>query len=122
MVGWEQALVTESKILGYLLAHDHPNGVLHTPSERVVALRRELPEHGLLRGDVGAIVGVYEAGGYEVEFAAAVALRKKRDFRQEIEVVQRFLSRPYGGKTTKIERLIARAERPRDLLEQLRSR
>jgi hypothetical protein len=37
----------------------------------VVVLRRELPEHGLLRGDVGAIVGMYEAGGYEVEFAAA---------------------------------------------------
>jgi hypothetical protein len=55
-------------------------------------------------------------------FAAAVALRKKRDFRQEIEVVQRFLSRPYGGKTKKIERLIARAERARDLLEQKRGR
>lgn len=88
MVDWKQALVTESKILGYLLAPDHPiggskaeffhslgytrsewtklrddlaalprhgdvkseetnrfgkkyvvDGVLHTPSERVVALR-----------------------------------------------------------------------------------
>lgn len=37
----------------------------------VVVLRRELPDHGLLDGDVGAIVGVYEAGGYEVEFTAA---------------------------------------------------
>jgi len=37
----------------------------------VVVLRRELPEHGLLRGEVGAIVAVYEAGGYEVELATA---------------------------------------------------
>ncbi len=37
----------------------------------VVVLRRELPEHGLLKDDVGAIVGVYEAGGYEVELTAA---------------------------------------------------
>ncbi|WP_234825572.1 DUF4926 domain-containing protein [Mycolicibacter senuensis] len=37
----------------------------------VVVLTRDLPENGLLAGDVGAVVGHYAAGGYEVEFAAA---------------------------------------------------
>lgn len=37
----------------------------------VVVLTRDLPDEGLLTGDVGAVVGHYTAGGYEVEFAAA---------------------------------------------------
>ncbi|MGH3682779.1 MAG: DUF4926 domain-containing protein [Natronosporangium sp.] len=37
----------------------------------VVVLRRDLPDHGLVRDDLGAVVGVYGAGGYEVEFTAA---------------------------------------------------
>lgn len=37
----------------------------------VVMLRRDLPASGLREGDVGAVVGVYAAGGYEVEFTAA---------------------------------------------------
>jgi hypothetical protein len=37
----------------------------------VVVLRRDLPSHGLVRNDVGAVVGVYASGGYEVEFTAA---------------------------------------------------
>jgi hypothetical protein len=37
----------------------------------VVVLTRDLPEQGLLAGDVGAVVGCYAAGGYEVEFTAA---------------------------------------------------
>jgi hypothetical protein len=37
----------------------------------VVVLTRELSEEGLLPGDVGAVVGRYAAGGYEVEFTAA---------------------------------------------------
>jgi hypothetical protein len=37
----------------------------------VVVLRRNLPDYGLTAGDVGAVVGVYAAGGYEVEFTAA---------------------------------------------------
>lgn len=37
----------------------------------VVELRRDLPCSGLAVGDVGAVVGVYAAGGYEVEFVAA---------------------------------------------------
>lgn len=36
----------------------------------IVVLRRDLPELGLVAGDVGAVVGVYAAGGYEVEFSA----------------------------------------------------
>ena len=36
----------------------------------VVVLRRDLPEHGLVANDVGAVVGVYGSGGYEVEFTA----------------------------------------------------
>lgn len=37
----------------------------------VVVLRRDLPDSGLVQDDVGAVVGVYAAGGYEVEFTAA---------------------------------------------------
>ncbi|KZS70232.1 hypothetical protein A4G29_17245 [Mycobacterium kansasii] len=37
----------------------------------VVVLTRDLPEEHLLAGDVGAVVGRYSAGGYEVEFTAA---------------------------------------------------
>ncbi len=37
----------------------------------VVMLTRDLPDEGLLAGDVGAVVGRYAAGGYEVEFTAA---------------------------------------------------
>ena len=36
----------------------------------VVVLTHDLPGEGLLTGDVGAVVGHYAAGGYEVEFAA----------------------------------------------------
>jgi hypothetical protein len=35
----------------------------------LVALLRPLPEHGLLRGDVGAIVQIHAPGAYEVEFS-----------------------------------------------------
>ncbi len=37
----------------------------------VVVLRHHLPAQGLVTDDVGAVVGVYRAGGYEVEFTAA---------------------------------------------------
>jgi hypothetical protein len=37
----------------------------------VVVLTRDLPDDGLVAGDVGAVVGRYAAGGYEVEFTAA---------------------------------------------------
>ena len=37
----------------------------------MVVLRRDVPESGLVAGDLGAVVGVYAAGGYEVEFTAA---------------------------------------------------
>lgn len=33
-----------------------------------VVLARDLPEHGLRQGDIGAIVEVYEPDGVEVEF------------------------------------------------------
>ncbi|HEB90290.1 MAG TPA: DUF4926 domain-containing protein [Deltaproteobacteria bacterium] len=36
-----------------------------------VVLNRDLPEHGLCRGDLGAIVGLYEPDGLEVEFVTA---------------------------------------------------
>lgn len=36
-----------------------------------VVLDRDLPEHGLKRGDVGAIVEVYESDAFEVEFLTA---------------------------------------------------
>ena len=33
-----------------------------------VVLNRDLPEHGLRKGDLGAVVMVYEPDGIEVEF------------------------------------------------------
>ena len=36
-----------------------------------VVLTRDLPEHGLLRGDMGAIVHVHSADSFEVEFVQA---------------------------------------------------
>jgi hypothetical protein len=33
-----------------------------------VVLTSDLPDHGLTRGDVGTVVMVHAAGGYEVEF------------------------------------------------------
>ena len=36
-----------------------------------VVLARDLPDHGLRRGDLGAIVEIYEPNGLEVEFVTA---------------------------------------------------
>ena len=36
-----------------------------------VVLDRGLPQHGLRRGDLGAVVEVYEPDGLEVEFVTA---------------------------------------------------
>jgi len=36
-----------------------------------VVLARDLPEHGLKAGDLGAVVQVYEPDGVEVEFVTA---------------------------------------------------
>ena len=36
-----------------------------------VVLGRDVPEHGLRRGDVGAIVAVVGPDAYEIEFVAA---------------------------------------------------
>jgi hypothetical protein len=36
-----------------------------------VVLNRDLPEHGLQAGDLGAVVEVYDGGGVEVEFVQA---------------------------------------------------
>ena len=36
-----------------------------------VVLNRDLPEQGLRRGDLGAVVQVYEPDGLEVEFLSA---------------------------------------------------
>ncbi|HJX54910.1 MAG TPA: DUF4926 domain-containing protein [Polyangia bacterium] len=36
-----------------------------------VVLQRDLPEHGLRRGDLGAVVQLYEPEGLEVEFVRA---------------------------------------------------
>ena len=36
-----------------------------------VVLDRDLPEHGLCKGDLGAVVETYEPNGLEVEFVAA---------------------------------------------------
>ena len=36
-----------------------------------VVLNRDLPENGLQRGDLGAVVQVYEPDGLEIEFVSA---------------------------------------------------
>jgi len=36
-----------------------------------VVLERDMPDHGLRMGDLGAVVEVYEAEGLEVEFVTA---------------------------------------------------
>lgn len=36
-----------------------------------VVLDRDLPEHGLRRGDLGAVVQLYEPDGLEAEFVTA---------------------------------------------------
>jgi hypothetical protein len=36
-----------------------------------IVLERDLPDHGLRRGDLGAVVEVYEPDGLEVEFVTA---------------------------------------------------
>jgi len=36
-----------------------------------VVLTRDLPDHGLQKGDLGAVVHVYEPDGVEVEFVTA---------------------------------------------------
>ena len=41
-----------------------------------VVLSRNLPEHSLLEGDLGAVVEVYEPAGLEVEFVTAVGRTK----------------------------------------------
>jgi Domain of unknown function (DUF4926) len=33
-----------------------------------VVLTEDVPEHGLLRGDLGTVVLIHDSGGYEVEF------------------------------------------------------
>ena len=36
-----------------------------------IVLDRDLPEHGLLKGDLGAIVEIYQPDALEVEFVTA---------------------------------------------------
>ncbi|HEX5135676.1 MAG TPA: DUF4926 domain-containing protein [Planctomycetota bacterium] len=38
---------------------------------QTVVLDRDLPEHGLRKGDLGAVVHMYEPDGLEVEFVSA---------------------------------------------------
>ncbi|MCZ7649584.1 MAG: DUF4926 domain-containing protein [Planctomycetota bacterium] len=38
---------------------------------QAVVLNRDLPEHRLRKGDLGAVVRVYEPDGLEVEFVSA---------------------------------------------------
>lgn len=54
----------------------------------IVVLDRDLPEQGLIRGDLGAVVHVYAPDGLEVEFVsamgrtAAVVTLREGDVRQ----------------------------------------
>jgi hypothetical protein len=38
---------------------------------QTVVLNRDLPDHGLRRGDLGAVVQVYQPDGLELEFVSA---------------------------------------------------
>lgn len=60
----------------------------------VVALLEDLPEHGLVRGQVGTVVESWAPGVYEVEFAdesgnafAMVALKAEQVIRLHYEPV-----------------------------------
>ena len=60
----------------------------------VVALLEDLPEHGLVRGQVGTVVETWQPGVYEVEFAddngkayAMVALKAEQLMRLHHEPV-----------------------------------
>ena len=52
-----------------------------------IVLNRDVPEHGLREGDLGAIVDVYETDAFEVEFVtasgrtAALLMLNARDIR-----------------------------------------
>ena len=37
----------------------------------IVVLEKDVPAHGLKRGDLGAVVAIYEPDGVEVEFVTA---------------------------------------------------
>ena len=56
-----------------------------------VVLVRDLPEHGLRRGDLGAVVQVYEPNAIEVEFVTAAGKTEAlvsldtQDVRQAVE-------------------------------------
>lgn len=58
---------------------------------QTVVLDRDLPEHGLRKGDLGAVVQVYEPDGLEVEFVSAsgrteaLVTLKERDVRAVAE-------------------------------------
>jgi hypothetical protein len=67
-----------------------------------VVLERDLPEHGLCAGDLGAIVAVYEPDGLDVEFVRAsgqtqalveLTTRDVRGIREEDLVAVRSLER-----------------------------
>ncbi len=55
-----------------------------------IVLDRDLPVHGLRKGDLGAVVEVYEPDGLEVEFVtasgrtAAVLTLKVQDIRRSV--------------------------------------
>ena len=62
----------------------------------VVALLKDLPEHGLVRGQVGTVVESWALGVYELEFAdesgktlAMVALKPEQMIRLHYEPVHR---------------------------------
>jgi hypothetical protein len=49
-----------------------PNEFVFQPLD-VVVLNKDYPSHGLKRGDLGAVVEVYEPAALEVEFVTASA-------------------------------------------------
>jgi hypothetical protein len=48
-----------------------------------VVLTRDLPEHGLAAGDVGAVVHRHQSDAFEVEFVTGA--RENRSLQREVE-------------------------------------
>ena len=66
--------VWSGEMIGYSGLHDLRRLAAHWDSgERLppIVLNRDLPEHALCEGDLGAVVQVYEPDGLEVEFVSA---------------------------------------------------
>jgi hypothetical protein len=64
-------MVTPKRGRGTAIRHGVPRHVIKFSLLELVALKHDMPEHGLRAGDVGAVVETYDSDGLEVEFVEA---------------------------------------------------